>query len=75
MSTQDSDNEAMRLLLASWGVDSLDDVVHRCYAEIAANVNNEGIDAQIEALMMHGWSVVDVINAAREARGEAEVEV
>jgi hypothetical protein len=42
------------------GVENIDDAVNQCADDMASNVNNEGLEAQIAWLKTCGWSEEDI---------------
>ena len=54
--------------------DALDALVHDCFAEQAAEVNNSGRPAQLEHLLKNGWTPEDILGRLRIQKEEAAEE-
>lgn len=54
--------------------DALDTLVHDCFAEQAAEVNNSGRPAQLECLLKNGWTPEDILGRLRIQKEEAAEE-
>lgn len=54
-------------LLAYEDSDALDDMVHDAASEIGSNVNNGGLQSQIEFLLEQGYAESDIRNAVRRS--------
>ncbi len=54
--------------------DALDALVHDCFAEQSAEVNNSGKPAQIECLLKHGWTPEDILGRLRIQKEDAAEE-
>jgi hypothetical protein len=50
-----------KLLKAGIEASHLDELVHEVASEQASNVNNGGIDSQIDYLLQAGWSEKDIL--------------
>ena len=48
------------------GQEILDEMIHDWYAERASAVNNEGLEAQIDHLLLNGVRSEDIAEAIRE---------
>lgn len=49
---------------------ALDGLVHDCFSEQATEVNNSGRPAQLECLLLHGWSPAGIIQDLRRQKEE-----
>jgi hypothetical protein len=61
---------ALEQELENLGIETehLDSLVHDCASEQASEVNNGGVESQVNYLLSHGWTPGDVIGRAKMVR-------
>jgi hypothetical protein len=52
-------------LAAEFGGEKLDEFVHDAKSQEASDINNGGIDAQIDYLLENGWTLEGILAALR----------
>jgi hypothetical protein len=59
-------------LVAMVGEDDLDDLVHDVASNIGSSTNNSGPEAQVDFLIEHGLSLVEIYDRVKERRAQDE---